>query len=52
MSVALASKTFMPWVFKKTLQTSNIKNHRFKKLPIGIVKKATKQGSRQCSVGI
>jgi len=30
MSVALASKTFMPWAFKKTLQTSNIKNQRLK----------------------
>jgi len=30
MSVALASKTFMPWAFKKTLQTSNIKNQGFK----------------------
>jgi len=52
MSVALASKTFMYWAFKKTLQTSNIIKIKDLKTANKDHKKATKQGSRYCSVGI
>jgi len=51
MSVALASKTFMPWTFKKLYKLVILKIKDLKTANRDR-KKVTKQGSRYCSVGI